>query len=92
MGGEGEDTFVIGPWAAEITSPWISDYNAEEDQLMVLIAPGTTGEVSVLEDPDNNNFALVLFDNNIIARVEGAYPGLSAGAIEVVESDEVAAA
>ena len=91
-GGAGEDTFVIGPWVAEFSSPWISDYSPDEDQLLVMVPTGDDGEVSVAEDQDNPGVALVLFANDIIARVEGAYPDLSADDIEVMESDDVVAA
>ncbi|AML50773.1 calcium-binding protein [Falsihalocynthiibacter arcticus] len=68
-GGEGNDTFALGEWFHEGTAATITDFNPDEDTLVVhYSADDEIPEVSV-ETEDGNS--LVLLDGVVIARLLG---------------------
>lgn len=88
-GGEGEDSF-IADWRSDhiTTSVTINDYNAEEDQIALLIPPPEDGQdlpEVTQEVSDDGADRLVFMDGVEIARVVGAGSG---GEIDIATMTE----
>ncbi|MGB0900420.1 calcium-binding protein [Halocynthiibacter sp.] len=87
-GGEGADTFRLGGWniTDEIESgATIMDYNAQEDEIILIwdeIRDGSA-EITVEPDPENPDTSQIMLNGKLVASVlNGA--GLSAGQISLV--------
>lgn len=83
-----------GQWeseAPEASTELVEDYDAAQEKLLVSVAHDYdgAGEVAVQEDSDTAGTALVTLDGAVVAAVPGAWPGLSADDIELVEFDNV---
>ena len=70
-------------------APVITDYDAMEDQIMIVVPAGATGAVTVTEDPENAGQALVSYDGEVIATVAGGFPSLTADAVVIEEAPDV---
>lgn len=70
--GDGDDSIVLGDWIAEGGIASIMDFDATEDDIvMVYDDTDTPPEVTVQADPDNPTSAQIMLDGVAVAQVAG---------------------
>jgi len=72
--GDGADTIVLGDWIADGESAQVMDYDAAEDQLVVVwdMEANPDPDIQVLTDPATPNVSHIIVDGTEIALLRGA--------------------
>ncbi|MFW8593612.1 calcium-binding protein [Cribrihabitans neustonicus] len=89
-GGAGADLFVGGAWTGSEEAVQLIDYDAAEDQLvLVWDAEDSDPEVEVQDDPEAPDNRLILVNGAVALRISGE-PSLSAADVAVMDSESAA--
>ncbi|MFW8635946.1 calcium-binding protein [Cribrihabitans pelagius] len=90
-GGAGADLFVGGSWTGSEEAVQLVDYDAAEDQLVLVWdgAEDSDPEVEVQDDPEAPDNRLIVVNGAVALRISGE-PSLSAADVVVMDSESAA--
>ena len=85
-GGEGSDSFVLGDWAGNEDLSRITDFNPDDDEIVVLYDPAEHPDPMVtLLTEDGSADATVMLDGLPLAHISGG-AGLDPGMVRLVQA------
>lgn len=90
IGGMGSDLFNIGDWITAGNSATISDYTADDDQIVYSFDLATGAPDSLTVNDDGAGNAVITIDGQVVATVTGAAATLSADDIVLLSRSDSA--